>query len=82
MPYITLQYLKANRRRSLLNPNHCRSVLNPLVCSLHNWRCAVLFTCLFVCLFVCFFSNSTRFESRNTLCKLYKVSKLASPDVI
>ena len=52
MPYITLQYLKANRRRLLLNPNHCRSVLNPLVCSLHNCRCAVLFTCLFVCLFV------------------------------
>ena len=54
MPYIPLQYLKANRRGLLLNS---------LVCSLLNWRCAVLFTCLFVCLFF-FFSNSTRFESR------------------
>ena len=64
MPYIPLQYLKANRRGSLLNTDHCRSVLNSLVCSLNNCHCAVLFTCLFVCLFVCFFSNSTRFESR------------------
>ena len=64
MPYIPLQYLKANRRGSLLNRNHCRSVLDSLVCSLLNWRCAVLFTCLFVCLFFFFFSNSTRFESR------------------
>ena len=49
MPYIPLHYLKANRRGLLLNPNHCKSVLNSLVCSLHNWYCAVLFT---VCLFV------------------------------
>ena len=52
MPYIPLQYLKANRRGSLLNTDHCRSVLNSLVCSLNNCHCAVLFTCLFVCLFV------------------------------
>ena len=84
MPYIPLQYLKANRRGSLLNRNHCRSVLNSLVCSLLNWRCAVLFTCLFVCLFFQQFYKvrvSLRKEN-NALYKLHKVSKLASPAVI
>ena len=27
---------------SVLNSNHCRSVLNSLLCSLHNWRSVVL----------------------------------------
>ena len=27
---------------SVLNPNHCRSVLNSLLCSLHNWSSVVL----------------------------------------
>ena len=79
MPYIPLQYLKANRRGSLLNADHCRSVLNSLVCSLHNWYCAVLFTSLFVCLFF-LLSNSTRFESRYVKRIMRCVNFLRSPN--
>ena len=53
----------ANRRSSVLNPNHCRSVHNSLIRYLHN--CAVQFC--FVCCF--FFSTILKvsgvlFESR------------------
>ena len=36
---------------SVLNPNHCTLVFNSLVCSLHNWRSAVLFCFVLLCFF-------------------------------
>ena len=64
---------------SVLNPNHCRSVLNSLLCSLHNWRSVVLVSSAIL---ASFYIPVSFHYGNNALCKIHKVSNLASLDVI
>ena len=62
---------------SVLNPNHCRWVLNSLLCSLHNWSSEGLVSSAILASF--YIPVSCHYEN-NALCKIHKVSNLASLD--